>query len=543
MTIYKGDKADLEIPVNEDYEIHVFFQKKKIKLRLYQPLFSQYLPGYITVKDPEALKTKLKRDTFGKKILELLDDEQVLALIDEINYAMEEARRKKAKKYVKQETMVKPVIEPDPHLLEDPYLLHDIMDVIRRYPLVNEDVNGLTTFLAIFSGQTKYPISIVIEGLSSSGKNTIIRAAQQVIPEEWIQYFTASTPEAIKYLDPKFQGTLIIYEAAGITSQTGALGLRSIGEGESIKTIMPIRDESGKMVLYEHETNARNFVTTTTRVDVEQELATRIFTLSTNDDPDTTRKVVEKTLDLAWTPKSLRAILYDDRPRIDPQIIRETLKSVDWMKYEAIVFLPSFLEKMSLLTPRLRRDVKKIVNLIRVLAVLNHRKRTIIRVENNYYVLAGLEDVYIAMKIANEIFRSTFTGLTKRLQEAYELCLKLNIDQFTVKDVQAMYQKEGKKVGYTTVYRYLEQLTDLGYLYKDSSGRQNQYQVARYDVTDIQISIDKNYIQQYRKKVEERLSELEGLKKLKAADIEIVQLNLDETIIDPFTGKEVTLDA
>jgi len=539
-------RYDLRIPLG-DYSLHIQFMKKRIIIRLYDEIGEDYESGYMTIKDPEQLKTKIKRDVFGKKIWEILekDEDILLHIIDLINGELEKRRGKKQpKKYVKAVEVTEataPDVDID-GILQDPYLIHKILDVIRKYPLVNEDINGLTTFLIIFSGQTKYPISAIIEGLSSTGKNTILNAARQLIPREWIQYFTTSTPEAIKYLDPEFEGTLLIYEAAGITSQTGALGLRSIGEGESIKTIMPIRDESGRMVLYEHETKARNFITTTTNVDIEKELATRIFTLSTDDSPDTTRKVIETELDYAWTPKSLREKLYDEKPLIDPNMIKEVLRRVDWRKYEVIACLPPFLEKMTLLTPRLRRDIKKLINLIRILAILNHRKRTIIRIEDNYYVIAGLEDIYIATRIGNEIFKSTFTGLTRRLQECFEMCIQTNLDQFTVKDVQQQYQKNNKKVGYTTVYRYLEQLTDLGYLYKDSSGRQNQYQVARTDISDIRIDLDPGFVEYYNKKVEERMKEFEALKNLHGRDVEFIQINLDETIVDPFTGKIVPLE-
>jgi len=536
-------KPDFKVFQGMDLEIHVWILKKwRLRLRIFDRLINEYKSGYITIKDPEQLKTKISRDKFGKVIwTEVLnqDNEQLLFLIDLLNEELEK-RRKKPKKYVKLEEKQ----EVDTEILEDSLLLYKIVDAIRKFPLVREDINALTTFLIIFSGQTRYPISAIIEGLSSTGKNTILRAVERFFPEEWIEYFTTATPEAIKYLDPNFRGTLIVYEQAGITSNTGALGLRAIGEGEKIKTILPIRDESGRIVLAEHETNARNFITTTTKVDIEPELATRIFTLSTDDSPDATRKVVETELDYAWTPKTLRSILYDEKPLVEPDLIKQVLRAVNWSEYEVITKLPPFLDNLRFLTPRLRRDVKKLVNLIRILAILNYRRRTLVRVGEHRYIIAGLEDIYVALRIGNHIFRSTFTGLTRRLQECFEMCMKVasvDVDKpFTVKDVQKMYLAENKtKIGYTTVYRYLEQLTDLGYLFKDSSGRQNQYSIARMDITDIQISISKEFADEYLKHVSERLREFEALKNLYGQEVEFIQINLDERVFDPFTGEEV----
>lgn len=66
------------------------------------------------------------------------------------------------------------------------------------------------------------------------------------------------TPEAIKYLPEDFDGTLLIYEAVGVKGDSGSLSLRAIGEGESIETINPMRNElTGKIEMGRVKTNAR----------------------------------------------------------------------------------------------------------------------------------------------------------------------------------------------------------------------------------------------------------------------------------------------
>lgn len=112
-----------------------------------------------------------------------------------------------------------------------------------RKRLIGEDNVLVLNFVAICSGQTKYPISAILSGFSGSGKNESIRAIKPLIPEKWIFDFTTSTPEAIKYIGEDFNGTIIIYEAEGVKGETGSLGLRAIGESESIETIYPVRNE------------------------------------------------------------------------------------------------------------------------------------------------------------------------------------------------------------------------------------------------------------------------------------------------------------
>jgi len=147
-------------------------------------------------------------------------------------------------------------------LLQDPRLLDYVLSFGRRR-LIGEDNTLLINFIMICSGQTRYPISGILSGYSGRGKNESLRAIKPLTPPEWLFEFTTSTPEAVKYIPEEFSGTLLIYEIAGVESKTGTLGLRSIGEGESIETIYPIRDEeTGKMMLGKAKTNARNFITT-----------------------------------------------------------------------------------------------------------------------------------------------------------------------------------------------------------------------------------------------------------------------------------------
>lgn len=134
-------------------------------------------------------------------------------------------------------------------LLADPRLL-DYALAIGKKRLIGEDNLLKQNIIYIVSGQTHYPLSGIITGHSGSGKNESLRAVSPLFPEGWVFEFTTSTPEAIKYIPEDFSGTIIIYELAGIRSETGTLGLRSIGEGQGIKTIYPMRDEAtGKMTL------------------------------------------------------------------------------------------------------------------------------------------------------------------------------------------------------------------------------------------------------------------------------------------------------
>ncbi len=170
--------------------------------------------------------------------------------------------------------------------------------------LIGEDTSLQTNFVMLCSGQTKYPISGIISGFSGSGKNESLRAIKPLIPEEWFCEFTTSTPEAMKYLPEDFNGTLVIYEALGVKGDSGSLSLRAIGEGESIETIYPMRNEAtGKMEMGRAKTNAKNFITTSSDIDINPDLYRRVLKHTMNHSTQLTRRVMAKKLRDAAYPE------------------------------------------------------------------------------------------------------------------------------------------------------------------------------------------------------------------------------------------------
>ncbi len=153
-------------------------------------------------------------------------------------------------------------------ILKESNLLKDAL-AYGKQRLLGEDNALLSNFVMFCSGRSRYPISGVVSGFSGSGKNESIRGIKPLIPKEWYFEFTTSTPEAMKYLPEEFDGTIVIYEALGVKGDSGSLSLRAIGEGESIETIYPMRNElTGKMEMGRAKTNAKNFITTSSDIDI-----------------------------------------------------------------------------------------------------------------------------------------------------------------------------------------------------------------------------------------------------------------------------------
>ena len=358
-------------------------------------------------------------------------------------------------------------------ILEDPKILEYVLDWGKKR-LIGEDDVILINFIEICSGQTKYPISGMLEGFSGSGKNESIRAIKQLFPTEMFYEFTTSTPEAIKYIPEEFSGTLLIYEASGIKSKTGTLGLRAVGEGQSIETIYPVRDErTGKMKLERAKTNARNFITTESEVDVLPDLYRRVFRVSMNHSDVLTKRVMAKKLRDSEMPNGLKKALgVKNNPfPFELEDFQNALRIQDW-DVEVLRFPPN--ELMGLMEiavtkeqrVALRTHIDRILSFAAVLALLHQKRRLRIKIKDYQCVVVNPEDFLDALKILGQTLLETITRVGKRSAEVLELAEKYGV-------LNKHRVSAELNISDSTAYKCLKSLAELGFL-KEIRTRDNK---------------------------------------------------------------------
>ncbi len=363
-------------------------------------------------------------------------------------------------------------------MLEREDLLSIVLSFGRKR-LIGEDNILLINFIEFLSGQTLYPISGIISGFSGSGKNESIRAVKPLIPEEWIFEFTTSTPEAVKYIPEEFTGTLVIYEASGMQSKTGTLGLRAVGEGESIETIYPMRDEAtGKMSLGRAKTNAKNFITTESQIDIEPDLYRRVLKNSMNPSYILTKRVCVKEMRDSYMPESLRDLLQESRELVASQKeFQNALRVQDW-KAEVVVFAPKDL--LSLIDVAvtmeqqvaLRTQFKKILSFIKVLALLHQKRRVNVKVANKKYVIAGPEDYRTGLGILSAAILETVSRIERRQRDVLDL---FESKGAILDKNRVAYEL---KVSAVTAARALKTLARSGYLKENENCKPYTYEIV-----------------------------------------------------------------
>lgn len=364
-------------------------------------------------------------------------------------------------------------------ILEDPKILMYVLDFSQKR-LIGEDDVILINFIEICSGQTKYPISGMLEGFSGSGKNESIRAIKQLFPCEMLYEFTTSTPEAIKYIPEEFSGTLLIYEASGIKSKTGTLGLRAVGEGQSIETIYPVRDEkTGKMTLARAKTNARNFITTESEMDILPDLYRRVFRVSMNHSDMLTKRVMAKKLRNSEFPESLKKVLGMNKNPFpfELETFQNALRIQDWQS-EVLMFPPSDLMKLTKVAVTkeqrvaLRTHIERVLHFVAVLALLHQRRRLRIKIKDQKYVVANPEDFLEALKILGQTLLETITRVGKRQADIIELAEKY--ETLNKHKVSAELN-----ISDSTAYKGLKGLRELGFLKEDRTTKPFSYELVK----------------------------------------------------------------
>lgn len=346
--------------------------------------------------------------------------------------------------------------------------------------LIGENNTLLSNFVLFCSGRTKYPISGVISGFSGSGKNESIRAIKPLIPKEWYFEFTTSTPEAMKYLPEDFDGTLIIYEALGVRGDSGSLSLRAIGEGESIETIYPMRNEvTGKMEMGRAKTNAKNFVTTSSDIDINPDLYRRVLKHTMNHSTGLTKRVMAKKIRDAAYPESLKAALgLQKELPFKLEDFQNALRLVNW-QIEVVVFTPTaLLSILNLAVKReqevaLRTHLEKILHFTRILALINQKKRLHVKIGALEFIVAEPQDLFQALNVLRDTIAETISRIEKRQEEVLEL--------FASEDTSLNKHDVASRLKITTktAARALRTLASAGYLKEETQNRMYQYRLLQ----------------------------------------------------------------
>ena len=381
-------------------------------------------------------------------------------------------------------------------LLHDPALLYRVFKATRAAGVVGEEENALLLYLAMTSRLLANPVSVSLQGESAAGKSWLVTRVAKLLPKECVEDRSRLSPQALFYTDMDLRHK-VLYIAELVGGIPGDYAIRLIQSEGIITAEVTKRDEKGMFSTQKYSKEGPTaIITTTTRVELNPENASRQWSLFIDDSPEQTRRVknVVFTRSTAqWREPDLslfQALQTELRPRQ--------------------VFVPESWRGLVDKTPnepvRMRRDFERLLAVIRTLALLHQYQRG-----QGDQIEACWQDFYLANRVLKTAFGKTVGQIPDSALAAFAV-LKELAAQSMGGPVWRRDLMRRLGVSDDTVERRLGHLVKAGVVGEvgqvGGKGRQKGYVVLR----------------------QPQLPELPGF-------TEIIP-DASGTVVDPFTGQE-----
>lgn len=312
-------------------------------------------------------------------------------------------------------------------LLRDPQFLYRLGQKLHEMGVVGEEKNCLTLFLATVTRSLDHPISVLIKGPTSSGKNNAVRNVVSLLPPECVITRSSLTKKALAYGTEDLSGKVIyLFEYQG--GKDAQYMTREIQSEGSLQHEHTVVSGGGRSTQIAMRIGEPVFLSTTTADRVYADDETRFLSLRADESEDLTRKV-------------LRAKFQPTQPKVGQpgiEIWQEAIRLLasdprafhypDWFGFVA--------DKIPAGEPRSRRDAERFISLLKAVAHCKsfsdgrHDRKGAIEIE--------LADYCIAYELLSEGFNFTYSGAHPHALKVAETVRKLHADMkrpVTVKEV------------------------------------------------------------------------------------------------------------
>jgi DNA primase len=285
------------------------------------------------------------------------------------------------------------------NLLRDPRLLDRILADLERCGVIGEADNKLVGYLAATSRKLSRPLAVLIQSSSASGKSSLMEAILDFVPEEDRLSFSALTGQSLFYLgDADLRHKVLsIAEEEGAARASYALKLL---QSEGRLTIASTGKDSttGRLVSQRYTVEGPVAIfTTTTALDVDEELLSRCIVLAVDERPEHTKAIHTRqrrtqTLDGLFDREEHAAIV-------------QIHQNVQRLLAPVAVVNP-FAAELTFADHRVRarRDHQKYLGLIEALAILHQHQRPMKTAERSgrsiQYVEVTRDNIAVADRLA-----------------------------------------------------------------------------------------------------------------------------------------------
>ena len=305
-------------------------------------------------------------------------------------------------------------------LLRSPNLIERILADLTACGLVGEKTNKLVAYLAATSRKLDSPLAVLVQSSSAAGKSTLMDAVLALMPEEDRVKYSAMTGQSLFYIgngNLKHK-ILAIAEEEGASRAAYALKLLH-SEGELTIASTGKDPATGNLVTQEYRVEGPTMIfTTTTAIDVDEELKNRCLVLAV----DESRSQTQAIHTLQRNKRTLEGLVRKARRR---ELL--TLHQNAQRLLRPLEVLNPYADRLTFpdQATRMRRDHEKYLTLIDTIALLHQHQRTVKTTARDgqsvEYIEATLADIALANDLAHEVLGRSLDELPPQTRRTLAL--------------------------------------------------------------------------------------------------------------------------
>jgi DNA primase len=289
-------------------------------------------------------------------------------------------------------------------------VLEEVAETMRRLGHVGEWENKKLAFLCAISARAQLPVQPSTHAQSSAGKNYLWDNVLALVPPELVHKRTGFSAKALFRTQMSLKhSVLYIQELAG--SEGADFSIRTLQSDNVLKWEATEKQPDGTMANVEYEVEGPTvIVQTTTRNHLHPENETRVVPIYLDESSEQTDKIVGSHLRRASGKKTLSSA--------EEEALRETWQDAIRLLEPAEVIIP-FAERIKVPSQplRMRRDVPRLISLIRLVAWLHQETRGR---DGQDRILATEDDFEKAIEIVGDSFARAWKSLTPTEEKVYE---------------------------------------------------------------------------------------------------------------------------
>jgi hypothetical protein len=353
-----------------------------------------------------------------------------------------------------------------------PTLLFDVHEAMADH--IGDDEQKVVGFLIIVGG-----LSVEVQALRSSGKSDLVKKILRCLPQEWWEEFSGMSDKALRYLGKHIR--ILFFSERGAMQHRGeettaAFDAKIIMSDGKLSVLVPVKDkDTGEIRSQPVVSEVKNIVTTSTRLDIPEELDTRLLIMNVDESERQNERFVKHFLHEVATLKSDRQNLSKTKTLVSDAV---RLFDEEAPKNVVIPYAERLSGLLDMTDPRVRRDVQKLTTLIECVTRFHYKQRPIIvqqvgdeQVENVVWTVA---DLALVIEVGLDTWLQTCSGLTQQVITALRVVSAVReISTSTLADIPEVKSLSQAK-------RYIYALLEKGLLVQsDKRGNLKIYELTK----------------------------------------------------------------